>query len=458
MISNLLNDIRYGIRQLRRSPAFGLVAILALGIGIGANVTVFGFINAFLFRPMDVKDPGSLVRIFGEGGNTPAAMATFSSAYISVPDYYEYRDRNQSFSNLAAQFIGGPGAVRIDGPPQMIPVIWVSANYFDTVGVPAAMGRPLKPEDGLFAAADVIVLSDSGWHRYFGADANIIGKTAVIDGIAKTIVGVMPEWFRGTNAPMVPQIYTPIRETTRPVTFPVWLLGRVKPGVTPGQARADLTRIAAQLTDVDKKRRPIEVYPASMLMPFLIGPISLFSTVIVIIVGVVLLIVCDNVAIFVLTRTAARRREIAVRLALGVSRGRLISALLAESLLVCIGGGLVGLFAAHTTARLLTQIYSSTPMPFALTYSLDWRVLVYTITLSGVASLFCGLTPAFQSFKTDVVAGLRGSGLTAHSRIRSGLVITQVTLSTALIVVTVILVNSINSRTYKIADSLVTGL
>jgi predicted permease len=445
-MESIWRDLRFGIRHLARSPLYTIVAILALGVGVGANITVFGFISALLFRPLDVQNPDRLVRVFGEGGNTAAAMATFSDAYLPVQDYFEYRNRNQSFSHLAAQFIGGPAAVRMNGPAEMIPVMQVSANYFETIGVPAAMGRVLQSGDGRFGAREVVVLSDSGWRRFFGADPEIVGKTVFIDGIPRTIVGVMPDWFKGTNAPMVPQIYSPIVERHLPAPIRVWMLGRLKPGVTAEQAHADLMRVAGQLQTEDRRRRSLEVYPALTLMPMLTNTMSLASAVFAVIVGVVLLIVCDNIAIFVLLRAAARRGEIAIRLALGISRFRLLQAMLIETLVLCVSGGLVGLFAAYATSGSLTRIYSATPMPFALTFVLDWRVAVFTIVVSAAATLLCGLMPALQSLRTDVVSGLHQSGISDPARVRSGLVVTQLTLSTALVVTAVVLANSAHSR------------
>jgi predicted permease len=441
LIGDLLRDLRYGVRQLRHNPGFTIVAALALGIGVGADITIFGFVSALLLRPLDVNRPDELVRILGEGGSTQQALATNSEAHIPAEDYLQYRDRNQSFSDLAAQSIGGPARVRIDGPPQIIPTMLVSGNYFTTIGVPAAIGRTLAPEDAKPGAAEVIVLSDAGWHRFFGADRGVIGKTVFINGTPRTVVGITPDWFKGTLSPMVPQIYAPKIEGASP--FRVDLLGRLKPGVSPAQARADLSRIAAQLTTQDRQRRGIEIYPAKVLVPVLFRPFSLFATVFVVIVTVVLMIVCDNIAILILARSAARRREIGIRLALGASRSRLLPQLLVESLLLCAAGGVIGMYLAYVTARFVTQIYLPVPMPFALTFNFDWRVVLFAVGTCFVTTLFCGLAPALQSLRLDVLSALKGEGQADGSRVRSRLIVSQMTLSTTLLITAAVLTHSV---------------
>lgn len=444
VLGNLWRDIRYGLRQLRRTPAFTLVAVLSLGIGTGANITVFGFVSALVFTKLPVEEPGRLIRVMGEGGNTALALQTQSDAHIRAQDYFRYREQNQAFSALAAQFIGGPMRVRTEGPARVIPMMLVSANYFETLGVPAAMGRVLMSPDGKPGSGEVIVLSDVGWRRFFDRDPGIVGKTAFINGRPATIVGVAPAWFTGTNAPMVPQIYAPIVEAPA-TTYRVDLIGRLNPGVSPSQAAADLSRIAAQLTSEDRQYRGIEVYPATVVGALMWRGIATVSALFALIVGVVLLIACDNIAILLLTRAAGRRQEIGIRLALGAGRRQLLVQLLAESFLLCVGGGLVGLSVAHVTAKFLTQFYAPVPMPFALTYDFDWRVGAFAGAVSCAAALLCGLAPALQSLKTDVIRTLRGSGLVDGARVRSSLIVTQVTLSTALLVTAAVLVRSLMS-------------
>ena len=177
----LWRDIRYGVRQLRRAPGITAVALVSLGIGTGGTITIFAFASALMFRPLDATDPSELVRVMGPGGDTTRALYTQSEAHIPVQDFFHYRDENQTFTALAAHFIGGPQRVRVDGPARAIPVMFVSGNYFDTLGVKARLGRALTPVDGRAPVIQAIVLSDGGWHRFFDADPTIIGRTAFVD-------------------------------------------------------------------------------------------------------------------------------------------------------------------------------------------------------------------------------------------------------------------------------------
>ncbi|HEY7189013.1 MAG TPA: ABC transporter permease [Vicinamibacterales bacterium] len=442
---HLWDDLKYGARHLRRTPAFTFVAVLALGIGVGANITIFLFVNQWLLRPLDARDPGQMIRVTGPGGDTSASLATENEAHIALGDYLAYRDRNQTFSALTASHIGGPARVRSDGPAQMVVVTPVSGNFFDVFGVPAAMGRTLRPDDAKWGARPVIVLTDVGWRRFFHARPDIVGSVAYINGEATTVVGVLPPWFRGVNVPMVPQIYGPLIDD-RPGAFPyrVQVIGRMKPGVTPAQARADIARIASDLNAADGGERSIEIFPARAVMPFALRGVSALVGLFALIVVVVLLIACDNVAIFMALRSAARSREIGIRVALGATRAQLIRQLLIESALVSVASGIVGMYSAWVTARFVGQFYLPVPVPFALTFTMDWRVVMFAVGASCVATLLCGLAPARRALKADVVAALRQSS--PGGRVQSGLVITQATLSTALLITAVVLGHSLTAR------------
>ena len=441
----LWDDFKYGARQLRRTPAFTLVAVLALGIGVGANITIFLFVNQWLLRPLDAREPGEIIRITGPGADAMAAGDSNNEAHIRLRDYLTYRDRNQTFTALAASHPGGPSRVRRDGPTVMVPISPVTGNFFEALGVPAAMGRTLRPEDGKPGAPPVIVLSDVGWRRFFHARPDIVGTTVYVNGEANTVVGVLPAWFRGTYVPMVPQIFRPFIDD-RPDAFPfrVQLVGRLKPGVTAAQARADIARIASELTTTDGEERPIAVYPARPVVPFMLRGVSVLAGLFAAIVIVVLLIACDNIAIFMALRSAARSREIGIRIALGATRTQLIRQLLIESALVSAPSGVVGLYCAYVTARFVGQFYLPVPMPFALTFTMDWRVVTYAIGASCVATLLCGLAPARRALKADVVTALRQSSVAGV--VQSGLVVTQATLSTALLITAVVLGHSLNAK------------
>jgi predicted permease len=442
-------DLRYGVRQLRRSPGFTLIAVSALAVGVGANVTLFSLVNGWLFRPLDAKDPGQLIRVTGPGGDSRNVLATESGAHISAADFIQYRDRNQTFAGLAGSHIGGPTRVRWDGPTQMIPVTPVTGNYFELLGVTAALGRTLTPGDAVDGRSASVVLSDAGWRRFFRADSHIIGTTVFLDGAPHSIVGVLPEWFTGTLAPMVPQIYRVIPERADGLVFPstmppsfrrLLLIGRLEAGVAPAQARADLQRIATQLTAGDHQQRFIEVYPARTTIPFVFRAVLVVALMFAVIVGVVLLITCDNIAILTTLRSAARSREMAVRLALGASRWRIVSQVVVETALLCAVAGVVATYLAFVTARFATQFYVPVPMPFALTFKPDWRVIAFAILTSSIAVVLCGLLPALKTLKTDLVTTLRGTGL--GQGVQAGLVVIQMALSTALLVSAGVLAHS----------------
>lgn len=436
------HDLKYAARQLRRSPGFTLVAISALAIGVGANITLFSLVNGWLVRPLDAQEPGRLVRVTGPGGSSMAAGATGNDANILPADYVQYRERNQTFSALAAGGVGGPTAVRWNGPAQMIPVTPVTGNYFEMLGVTAALGRTLTPADAR-ERRQVIVLSDAGWRRFFRADPAVIGTTAFLDGVPHVVVGVLGESFTGTTAPMIPQIYRPLHEAAGELGFPFRLLvlGRLQPGVSPAQARADLQRIATQLTAGDRRLRSIEIYAARSTMPFMLRALLVVTVMFALIVGVVLLITCDNIAILTALRAAARSRDIAVRLALGASRSRILVQLMLESALLCAAAGAVATDIAFTTARFATQFYVPVPMPFALTFKPDWRVIAFAILASCLAMVLCGLIPALKALNTDLVTTLRGD--TLGHRVQAGLVMAQMALSTALLVSAGVLAHSV---------------
>ena len=446
-IRDLWADTRYGARLLRRSPVFAIVAVSALSIGVAANITIFSFVDAWLLRPIDADEPQRLLRITGPGADRFSAGASDDEAHISPKDYVQYRDRNQSFSAITASHPGGPMRVRTTGPAQMIPVTPVTGNYFDVLGVKAAFGRTLTPDDGKAGAKEVIVLSDAGWRRFFGANPSVLGTTAFLNGVPHTVVGVLPAWFTGTTAPMVPQIYRPLWEGPDGLRFPfpfgLHLLGRLRPDVTPTQAHADLIRIAAQLTAEDRQRRSIEIYPARSVFPFMVRAVAVVAGVFALIVGSVLLIACDNVAILSMIRSASRSREIAVRLALGASRTRLLMQLLVESVLLCAIAGAIGMTIAYQIGQYATRFYAAVPMPFALTFKPDWRVIAFAVGASAVAVMLCGLAPALKAMKTDLVSTLKGTAIARG--VRSSLIVTQMTLTTALLVTSAVLIHSLSA-------------
>ena len=429
----MVQDLRHAVRFLLKSKGFALVAVAALAVGIGANVTLFGFVSSLVLRPMDAVEPERLVRADsgGEGFMT----------FLTYGEYVEYRTRNQSLSELAIFYPGWMAAVRADGPAEMIAVTPVSGNYFATLGVTAALGRAIAPEDDEPGAPRVVVLSDAGFRRHFGADKGVLGRTITIDGEPFTIVGVLPPSFPGTAFPNIPQIYAPFHARAVTESSRGYLIGRLRPGVTREEAQADLSRIAAQRTKEEGERRSIRVHPATRAFPQFVQMMTGVGALFFVVAAAVLWNACSNIAVLLLARGWTRRREIGIRLALGASRPRLVRQLLVESLLLASAGGLGAIGLALFIARWLTQLYLPVPMPIALLFDFDWRVVVFTGGAVIAATLLFGLGPALQSLRADVVSSIKQR--TEEFQARGSLVVTQVALSTALLSTAGLLVRSL---------------
>ena len=444
----ILQDIRYGLRMIAKAPGFTLLATLALALGICANTTIFSFINGLILRPLTgVKDPDRLVAVY---------TSDYSSGLYggsSYPDYVDLRDQADVFENLAAfdqtvlNASGESEAERLRG-------FVVTGNYFDLLGVRAQLGRTLQPSDDQPANAAPVVISDSLWQRRFSADPAVVGKTLRLNDKLYTIVGVTEPSFRGMRLGLPPEFWLP---TTANPDFStgkrddrgIQLVGRLKPDVSLAQAQTQLTTIAARLAQAypDTNRgtidRPNEPRPMTVGRESRVGPeaqiaIKRVSLLLFAVVGLVLLIACANVANLLLARASARRREIAVRLALGASRRRLIRQLLTESLLLALLGGVAGLLATQWTVRLLPQFFPANDAN-GLDLSVDWRVLVFTLGVSFLTGLLFGLAPALQATRLNLLPALKAeaSGYGQRRRriaLRDVLVIAQLAMSLVLLV------------------------
>ncbi len=429
----MVQDLRHAVRFLLKSKGFALVTVTALAVGIGANVTLFGFVSSLVLRPMDAVDPERLVRM-DSGGE---GLMTF----LTYGDYVEYRDRNQSLSELAIFYPGWMAAVRAEGPAEMIAVTPVSGNYFATLGVTAALGRAVSREDDEPGAPRVVVLSDAGFRRHFGADKAVLGRTVTIDGESFAIVGALPSSFPGTAFPNIPQIYTPFHARGVTESSRGYLVGRLRPGVTRDEAEADLSRIAAQRTTEEGEARSIRVHPATRTFPQFVEMMTGVGALFFVVAAAVLWIACSNVAVLLAARGWTRRREMGIRVALGASRLRILRQLLVESLLLACAGGLGALCLALLLARWLTELYLPVPMPIALLFDFDWRVVVFTGGAVVAATLLFGLGPALQSLSADVASSIKQG--TGKFQARGSLVVTQVALSTALLATAGLLVRSL---------------
>jgi predicted permease len=447
-----LADLRYGARLLGRSPGYTFVATAALAIGIGANLTIFGFAKDLLLSaPRGIADSDRVARVF-----------TNRFSGTSQANYEAYRDRTHSFIALAA-FRGESVNLRTAGSPEQLFGLGVSGNYFAALGLSAAIGRAIAASDDRPGAPGVVVLSNRWWQLRFGRSPAALGQTLTINGRLQTIIGVAPPEFTGTMAPLVPDFFIPLVQTSRGTTGSVQMIGRLRPGVTVGEAEADLTTLAIQLTQApsdDRTRPMVSVYATRALMPELAVPAAVFTGVLLAIVGLVLLLACVNIANLLLARSAGRSREMSVRLALGAGRRRLVRQLLTESLLLSLIGGIAAAVLALVAVRPIAAAIASlpTPVPFALTFTTDWLLVSAAMGLAVATTLAFGLAPALQSSKPQVLPALKEGATAAgpkRSKLRAVLMTTQVALSTLLLVVAGLFVRGLMSA-YTIDRGLIT--
>jgi putative ABC transport system permease protein len=454
----LWQDLRYGARMLLRNPGFTLVATLTLGLGIGANTAIFSFVNSLFLRPLAVASPDQVVRLYAE------ASGGRKFDVFSYPNYADLRDRNQTLQALAAHgytdaSVGlGAGAEDTSGEV-------VTGNYFNLLGVNAALGRTLLPEDDLTpGASPVVVISHAFWQSRMGADKNAVGRKLYINGHPLTVVGVMPEGFKGTYQAFAADFWAPMKMQgqVRPGGSSLddrgwgWLGGtaRLKPGVTLAQAQAELDRLANQLREENPKENRgvtgFRIYVASALPERFREGASGMLKFLMAVVGLTLLAACANIAGLLLARMAARQREVAVRLSLGATRGRLIRQLLTESLLLAFSGAVAGLLLAVWLVEVLMTLAPSDFGNFSPAQRLDARVLAFTLAVSVVAGVLCGLFPALRASRSNLITALKEGGLATsggrhRSRLQQAFVVAQVAVSLTLLVVAGLLLRSLQN-------------
>jgi predicted permease len=444
-MQTLWQDLRYGARMLWKRPGFTVAVSLTLALGIGANTAIFGVVDRLLVRLLPVNEPARLVNLIGrdEKGEEDTSF--------SYPIYKDYRDQNEVFAGLLAY---GETAMNLNegGQPERVMGVLVSGNYFDALGVTPALGRAFLPEeDRTPGAHPVAVVSYGLWSRRFGADPKLVGRAITLNTQSFTVIGVAPAEFHGVRRGLSPDVYLPIQMIMQawPARRPddlnnrnfSWLnlMGRLKPGVTREQAQTAMSALSSRIMQVHPNTWPlIALKDGSQGETGEISDLRTPLKLLMATVALVLLIACVNVANLSLARAQTRGREMAVRLAMGASRYRLIRQLLTESLLLSLMGGLLGLFLAVWLTDVLAAY--SPPMGGSmplLDARLDWRVLAFAATLSLVTGLLFGLVPAWRSSKPNLTVALKEeSGAAGAGRIRGrgALISAQIALSLVVLV------------------------
>lgn len=441
--SDLRRDVRFGLRSLRNSPAFTITTVLCAALGIGTTAAIVSAAHSILVRPLPFPDAGRLAAIYAE--NT---VRGYTRTNISYPDFVSWRDGNRSFDGIGIWTWGSATLSDARSEAERIDGAEVSADLFQILGVQPARGRLFLPGEDGRSPARVALLSDVLWRRRYGGDTAIIGSSITVDGAPHTVVGIMRPGFQ---FPERGEIWLPLTVTRgaeeRSNRFHAGAIGRMKAGVTLEQARADLHRIDAQLQrefpDGNHGWRADVLSLREDLVGDLRQPLRVFLWS----VALVLLMVCANVANLMLARGATRSREIAVRMAIGASRRRLARQLLTESLLVAGIGGVLGVLVAWWGVRLLRFAFPNETPPYFISLSLDGTAVLIVLTVTVFTGLLFGALPSIRGTRTDLNSalrdGTRGAGEGRHgSRLRSGLVISEIALSVMLMIGAMLLVRS----------------
>ena len=436
-MDSFLQDARYALRVLRKSPGFALAAVLALALGIGANSAVFSVVNGVLLRPLPFAEPERLVRIFGNfRGNGLERIS------VSVPEYRDYRELPRALASVAAH-------VQVDvtltgqDVPERLSALAATPSLLSTLGVVPTLGRNFEEQEQAFGQDRVLLLTHRLWRGRFGANPHILGTTVSLDGLPYTVVGVLPEGFeypRGTD------LYFPLALTGAPRvpdsrgTRFLDVVARLKPGVAPQAAQQDMERVAAELRQSHPDNYAANSGWAISVVSMeeqTVGGVRTTLWVLLGAVGFVLLIACTNVANLLLARAAARGRELSIRAALGADRSRLMTQFLTESVVLSLAGGVLGLMLAMWGMDTLLAIIGD-GLPRVSEVRLDVRVVVFTGVVSVLTGLLFGLVPALQASRTDLHdamrEGSRGTGGPGAGRARGALVVSQMALALVLLI------------------------
>jgi len=433
-VEDLWRDLRYAVRTLRQKPGFAVVALATLALGIGATTVMFTVINGVLLTPLPYPDPGRLVDVNGRSDSL--SVAGFELQNLA---YYDFLDcQRESRSLELAGWLFNTGTLSAPGEAERVDAFQASSNLFSVLGVPVALGRAFLPQEDRPGGASVMVLGYSFWQRRFGGNEAVLGTSVILDEKRYTVVGVASESFRLGQSEA--DAYTPIGQNTlrymqNRFAHPVGTVARMRPGVTLGKARAELgtiaSRLARQYPDSNKGRS----FVAALMHP----PVDDVRSTLWLLLGaviLVLLIACVNVASLLLARAVSRERELAVRVALGAGRGRLIRQCLTESAVLGLGGGVLGVLLAAVGIRPFMRLWPGV-LPRAEEVNLDWRVLLFAIGVSLFSGLLFGLAPTLLAPSRNLEQTLRAGARSlagGSRRLHAGFVISEIALAVVLLV------------------------
>jgi putative ABC transport system permease protein len=447
----LVRDLRFGARMLLKHPGFTTVAVTTLALGIGANTAIFSVVNAVLLRPLDYREPNRVVALWE---NVPAKGGRWR---VAPANFFDWKKQSQVFEEVAAF---GASTLNLTGAgePAQLSGSRVSEGYFGALGVGPALGRAFLPEEYEPGKGQVVILGHTLWRGRFGSDPNVLGKTVRLDGTAYTVVGVMPAGVYPTwpttskisfdasrQEYLVPMSFSPAWASNRS-SHVLGVVARLKGGVTIERARADMSLIARRLEDAYPSNNTGAGALVNPLADEVVGDVRPALLVLLGAVGLVLLIACANVASLLLAQLAARRREVAIRAALGAGRARLVRQFLIEGALLSLAGGASGALLAAWGVDLLLKVMPS-EIPRLDQVGVDARVLLFTLALSALTSLVFGFAPALQASRADLretlkEAGRAGGASPSRQRFRRLLVVAQVALAVVLVVGAALLVKS----------------
>ncbi|HEX7939002.1 MAG TPA: ABC transporter permease, partial [Gemmatimonadaceae bacterium] len=465
-MENLLQDIRYAVRGLRKSPGFTLVALATLALGIGVNSSIFSIVNAILYRPLPVERPAELVDIYAHDA-TSSAHETWS-----YPNYQAVREQATTLSGVIG-YSNFFAHLSIEGSSDLVVGELVTDGYFPVLGVRPAIGRAFNATE--YSATNtfpVAVISDRLWRSRFNAAPDVVGKQFKMNGVVYSVIGVAPPAFGGMMPAVTAQMWIPtaMAEKVDPVgnqrttgkSTPgsilerrerawLWIKGRMKPGTSFGQVRAEMDGIAARLSSLYPETNAQERASVVLTSDVRINPdfdktVAPAGLVLVGAVALVLIVACANLANLMLARAAGRRREIAVRLAVGASRGRLVQQLMTESMVLALLGGAVAVPIAAYLSALIARVQPPLPIDLGLRVTPDWRVLVFTLIAAVATGLVFGAMPALSASRPNLVPALKGGGNNGPKRrfeMRSALVVFQVAVSLVLVVGGALMVRSL---------------